>query len=204
MNNNGDRMNSESIRTFIAIELDQIIKQRIAAISGELSSKIPCRLRWVKPDLIHLTLAFLGNIPGNNVVVLKGLLDDITKHLHPFNLEFRGMGCFPNTKRPRVVWIGSEYCEQLNTVHESLTQALRKNGFDIDTRPFSPHLTLARVPESTPQPLLSQLGQVIEEYSAIQIGLLTVTEIKLIKSDLLPSGPRYTTLSASKFSGQAV
>jgi len=193
----GEGMNTNTIRAFIAIELDQRIEETISKLSHELSIKLPHRLRWVKADLIHLTLNFLGNIPAAKTGILTDLMNATVNNIQPFEVAFRGLGCFPNLNRPRVIWIGMEQSSDLNELQKSLTDALKENGFEIETRQFSPHLTLARVPETTPHPVLQQIGREINNYKTVEVGRMQITQLKLIKSDLTPSGPRYTILSTA-------
>lgn len=190
-------MKTNTIRAFIAIELDNQIKQKLNQAILDLSSKISYRLRWVKPDLIHLTLNFLGNIPLSKIGAVSDLMYKTVFDLQVFNVEFKGMGCFPSLNRPRVIWIGMEQSSELYTMQKSLTDALRQNGFEIETRPFSPHLTLARVPETTLQHVLQQIGGAVELYKTLEIGSMEVAQLKLIKSDLTPVGPRYAILSTA-------
>lgn len=190
-------MNTNTIRAFIAIELDHQIQVSISKLSHELSTNIPYRLRWVKPDLIHLTLSFFGNIPAEKTGILSGLINTAVNNTRPFEVTLRGMGCFPNLNRPRVIWIGMEQSFPLNNLQKSLTQSLKETGFEIETRPFSPHLTLSRVPETTAQPVLQQIGREIENYKSVEVGSMQVSQVKLIKSDLTPAGPHYTTLSTA-------
>ncbi len=125
------------VRLFIAIDIPDELKRTL----GSLRVEIP-GLRWVPTSQIHLTLAFLGDVENAGVDQLAGELSRI--HSPAFKLRFAGTGCFPDRRRPRVVWIGLEPEPRLRVLADKVRAAILACGIPLETRPFSPHITLAR------------------------------------------------------------
>jgi 2'-5' RNA ligase len=160
----------------------------------------PQSVRWTAPENIHLTLHFLGDVPADEVSKISSLLRTAATTCPPFTLTLSGLGSFPNTRRPRIVWTGvSGQMETLLKLHREVGERLKTTGFTPEARPYSPHLTIGRVKDGLPQRLLSQLGQVLEQTQPQvgQLAALDVAEISLMQSDLKPAGPIYTQLAAA-------
>jgi 2'-5' RNA ligase len=196
----------ETIRAFIAIELSPAVRQAVGDLQNRLKALTPPRsVRWTVPENIHLTLHFLGEIEAN---LVRPIATEIsaTARKHPsFELLLGSLGCFPNVRRPRVLWVGLlEQNQVLTGLQRDLGEALRGAvGFSPDARPYAPHLTLGRVKKGISTRHLKQLSQVIqnEQQQLGQLVRLEVSEIVLIKSDLRPDGPVYTHLAAEQLSG---
>lgn len=148
---------------------------------------------------MHLTLHFLGETDVEVLDNIGEVLNDAASAHRPFEITAARLGCFPNVKRPRVVWVGVlGNTEALAALHRDLGLRLKQAiGFSPDTRPYSAHLTLGRVNKGIPSRQLQQLSQVFQQEQANvgQLARLQVSEISLIKSELKPAGPVYTCLS---------
>jgi 2'-5' RNA ligase len=187
----------EKIRTFIAIELDESIKDGLTKLQERLKGKVPRgSARWVRPGGIHLTLKFLGDVPADQIGEITGALERSCQGFAPFSLSCGGLGCFPNLKRPRVVWVGIQ--EETGTLAQ-LKKAIEENvaplGYPTEKRKFSPHLTLGRVQKRASSGDRRRLGELV---GALEIGILGQMEVRsvnLIRSDLRPSGAVYTQLA---------
>jgi 2'-5' RNA ligase len=189
-----------TIRAFIAIELSDAARAAITDLQNRLKTVVPPRaVRWTAPQNIHLTLHFLGNITTGEVEKVTAALDAATTTGHPFSLDLSGLGCFPNSRRPRIVWVGVlGKTASLVALHRDLGDRLNKAiDFSPESRPYSPHLTIGRVKKGVRPRHLRQLGPVLEQEQARvgQLARLKVDEISLIKSELKPTGPVYTKLS---------
>jgi 2'-5' RNA ligase len=179
------------IRSFLAIELPEAIRKRIEEIQRDLRSS-NSDVRWVNPEKIHLTLKFFGNIEESRV-------DTITKSIEPlvggtphFSLQVRGMGAFPNIRNPRVIWMGLiDERQVLVPLQEQLESTLETIGFQMEDRPFRPHLTLGRMNSGRGKDEL--IGR-IQKYKEEKFGDIEVKRLVLFKSDLRPTGPVYTPL----------
>lgn len=193
---------SERWRLFIAIELPNDIIKRIERVQHQFEEQIPARaVRWVNPASIHLTLKFLGDVETDRVDRLKGALDQTAASHHPLSLEVNGTGCFPNTRRPRVLWLGLDGDqESLGRLQQSVEDSMVGLGFDPENRPFSPHLTLARVQRSASQDDARQVGLVAERGLEESVGRWQVAGLSLMRSQLKPSGAVYTELHRAALS----
>jgi 2'-5' RNA ligase len=181
----------KTIRSFIAIEVASNVGQSLGELQEELARDVPGRaVRWVEPGNIHLTLKFLGDTETSAVGAIKSRLEEVASGFGPFEIRLGKLGCFPNPRRPRVVWVGIEGdLEPLLGLQQAVEQSLAELGWPPESRRFHPHLTLGRVKDSR---------QVIEARlpwgRQPADGQQHVTEVCLIESDLQPTGAVYTVL----------
>jgi 2'-5' RNA ligase len=190
---------TETIRCFIAIELSDEARTAIAKLQNRLKAVAPAQtVRWTAPESIHLTLHFLGNLEVSQVDPVKQLLQLSGAACPSFGLSLSGLGCFPNTRRPRIVWTGVQGQTQiLNKLHQDLGERLKVIGYTPEARPYAPHLTLGRVKDGLPARQLVLLGETLEHERAKvgQLAKLYIVEIVLMQSELRPTGPVYTPLA---------
>ncbi|MBE7551534.1 MAG: RNA 2',3'-cyclic phosphodiesterase [Anaerolineales bacterium] len=191
-----------TIRSFIAIELSDEAHAALADLQSRLKRVAPAQIvRWTAPESIHLTLHFLGDIAPDTVSEISSLMEQVAAVHPPFTLTLGGLGCFPNTRRPRVVWAGvAGQTDILARLQGELGEKLKTLGFTLDTRPYSPHLTLGRVKDGVPQRQLAQLGQALEQTQPTvgSLAVLPVSEISLMKSELKSAGAVYTPLALAR------
>jgi 2'-5' RNA ligase len=179
------------IRSFLAIELPEAVRKRIEEVQKELRTS-NSDVRWVRPEKIHLTLKFFGNIDESRVDTITKAIEPLVAGTPHFSLEVRGMGAFPNFRNPRVIWMGLiDEKQVLMPLQKQLESTLETIGFPVEDRPFRPHLTLGRVNSGRGKNEL--LGK-IEKYKEERFGDLKVRRLILFKSDLRPTGPIYTPL----------
>jgi 2'-5' RNA ligase len=180
-------------RTFVALLLPEDWTDYLAGISRDLSAGTS-GCSWVKPENFHLTIRFLGDLGDSGV---RRVCDTVTEAAAPLaapRARLGELGAFPKLERPRVLWVGfSEGGRELETVGKSVNDALRKAGFGPPDKPFRPHLTLARVREG---------ARGLERVRGAQLpprpdaGYLD--RIVVMKSELHPSGSRYTALTEAR------
>jgi 2'-5' RNA ligase len=189
-----------SQRTFIAIELDRELEENLARLQGRLRREVGSRsVRWVRPEGIHLTLKFLGDTTEEQVEQVKEALAHAAREVSPFQFTVGGVGCFPNTRQPRVVWVGlHEPTGALQRLRDAIEERVAPLGFPTEKRPFSPHLTLGRVQRRASKSEVRELGRMIAASSLGDIDEMAVEEVCYIKSDLRPGGAVYTTLSRAR------
>ena len=132
------------MRLFLAINLDPDLRRAIVEATASLRAAAPS-LSWVDDSKLHLTLKFLGDQPDTAVAPLKTTLDEVVSRHRPFAMRLTGVGAFPNFRRARVVWMGVEHEPRLELLHHDIEVAGEQHGFELEGRPFRPHLTLARV-----------------------------------------------------------
>lgn len=153
------------------------------------------KIKPVKPENMHITLKFLGDTPGDQIEKIEDVIKKSIEGSEPFNLILKSAGFFPDRERIRVVWIGLHDNGQLAEITGRLNEGLAEAGFKKEKRPFSPHLTIARVKSLKNK---NRILQVIEDYSDTFFIEMRVSTVKLIKSELKPEGPRYTVLKEVK------
>jgi len=186
------------VRLFIAIEIPENIRASFASLLKEFRSIAP-QLKWVRAENLHVTLKFLGETDSSKLGPLQNALTAVRSQL-PVDLEFRGLGFFPNEKRPRVFWAGMESSANLKSLAADIDQATHRLGFPLEERPFAPHLTLARFPLPGVPP---KLLQAMNDKSSQSFGTLHAQDFHLIESKLKPTGAEYTTLQTFHFAPEA-
>jgi RNA 2',3'-cyclic 3'-phosphodiesterase len=187
------------IRSFLAIELPEMILKKIGQVEEDLKSS-HADVRWVSPEKIHLTLKFFGNIDESRIEPIVKSIAGATPTTSPFPLRLKGIGAFPNIKNPRVIWIGLlDEKEVLVSFQKRLETELEKIGFEPEKRPFQAHLTLGRVKSSRGR---EELVRRMEKYVEKEFGDFRVERVILFRSDLRPTGPIYTPLREMKFGGE--
>jgi RNA 2',3'-cyclic 3'-phosphodiesterase len=186
------------VRLFIAIEIPENVRAAFASLLKDFRAIAP-QLKWVRAENLHVTLKFLGETEPAKLAALQTALS-ILRSPDPVDLEFRGLGFFPNEKRPRVFWAGMEASPNLKTLAADVDQAAHCIGFPLEQRPFTPHLTLARFPLPGISP---KLLQAMNEKSAQPFGSLRAQEFHLIESKLKPTGAEYTTVQTFRFATEA-
>lgn len=186
------------IRTFVAIDLPGPIQ---AALAGfvQILRQANAPVSWVKPDRIHLTLKFLGDVPEEQVPALCEALQSVAGGAAPFMLQAAGCGAFPTLKQMRVVWVGVRGdVEALRALQTGVEEALGPLGFQPEGRPFRAHLTVGRVKGSQRARVLQETLLSSQDFSA---EAFDVTELVLYKSVLRPEGAQYTPLCRAPFPG---
>ena len=183
-------MSTGQIRSFVSIDLeDEKIISQVESIMSSLSS-LGGDLKPVERENIHLTLKFLGNVIASKLEEAKSALSHVT--FPPFSLEIKGAGAFPDLKRMNVIWVGiAEGWSQVELIYEQTEKLLHQLGFSCETRPFSPHITVARVKSGRKRDEIAAfLGHLSDE----SFGTFNVESVRLKQSVLSPSGPKYSTL----------
>jgi 2'-5' RNA ligase len=193
----------KQVRTFIAIELDETIKAALADLQGQLKAKVPQdTVRWVKPEGIHLTLKFLGNVPASRIEEIKQALTQACAGFPAFSFSVRGLGCFPRPRRPRVIWVGvQEETGTLKRLQKAIEDEMEKLGFAPEGREFHAHLTLGRTQRRAGSGDVRRLGQLVEEMDVSELGRMKAGGVSLMRSDLRPTGAVYTQLAAVELEG---
>ena len=184
------------MRTFIAIELSNEIKETLAQIESHLKYS-NADVKWVESGNIHLTLKFLGEIDEKKSEEVRAVLDSIAKTTAPFELSIKNIGAFPEINYPRVIWVGlNKGVKESTELATKIDEALSKLGFAKESRPFTTHLTIGRVRSAKNKQTLK------EKLITCDLQLKTfetITSVILFQSKLTPTGPIYTKLHESRF-----
>lgn len=187
----------KAVRVFIAIELSRELGDSLGRLQDRLKRQVAERsVRWVRPEGIHLTLKFLGDVPAQRVADISRAVEAACQGFDPFSFSLAGLGCFPNPRRPRVVWVGvQEPSGTLARLQKIVEGKLTGLDFEPENRPFQPHLTLGRVGRQASRSDQQQLGELITESEVGTLGSMTVTSVNVMRSDLRPGGAVYTALA---------
>lgn len=189
----------EKIRTFIAIKISPELEAELHTFLEALR-KIRCDVKWVKPEAVHLTLKFLGNIRPEEVEKVFDAVRSAVRDVSEFRLRSGEKGAFPSLKRPRVLWVGlgEKGDHNLTTIQNSLEEELSELGFERQARKFHPHLTVGRV--RSPKNI-EEVTRRFMEYQFPEIEF-AVDQILIMKSDLTPKGAIYTVQKAVSLRGE--
>src|SRR5262249_43454529 len=182
-----------AMRTFIAVEIPEQIKTELAKLQNDLR-RAQADVSWTKPENIHLTLRFLGEIAEGRLEALKRICADSAAEFRPFTLALNGAGVFPNFRQPRVLWAGlAGEIEIAAQLQKRLEDGLVSVGFAPEDKPFKPHLTVGRVKSGKNARQVAAMAEIYQFPSlSFEVG-----EIVLMKSELHPAGSRYMPLAKS-------
>lgn len=187
-----------SLRAFIAVPLPAPLLDGLARVQRALSRQVDHgTVRWVRPEGIHLTLKFLGDTPGESVPRIEAALTAVSRNAPAFTVGVGGTGCFPNPRRPRVVWIGlDEPSGRLTQLQQAIEEAMDVAGFPPERRRFTPHLTLGRINRRATRTDAARVGEVVASRTRDDdLGQIVADHFALIRSVLKPTGAEYTTLA---------
>jgi 2'-5' RNA ligase len=181
-------------RLFIAVDLADAVAERLAELQQTLADRIEddVRLTWTPPENMHLTVKFVGATEESEIPALCRVIEDVSEETSPFEIESRGIGCFPRPDKPRVIWAGidDEGAGLLSQIHRALERDLADLDVPKDDRAYKPHLTLGRV-KSRVKPSVDELFQGLRGRSW---GTTSVAEIVLYESQLDHTGARYEAI----------
>jgi 2'-5' RNA ligase len=183
------------MRLFVALELPASVRAALGEIAARLRRAAGSNVRWTDPQGIHLTLKFIGEVPEARLETIRGGLSGI-RAAGAVEAVFRGIGWFPNARRPRVLWAGVESDAALAALATDIEGALEPLGIARETREFRPHLTLARIKSDDG---LDGLRREAELLGVPEFGRATYAEFDLMQSTLHPKGAVYTRIERFPF-----
>ena len=192
-----------AMRTFVALDLDSAIQERILGFIREVRDYAP-DVRWMSSESLHITLKFIGEQPDAMVHQIETSLRTIQNK--PFQIGFSGCGFFPMPRAARVFWVGIEADEALGKLARTIDDSLGKIGIAKEDRIFSPHLTLARARGSSgapgrrksdkPNRQFTKLQAFLAKRPAPEFGSMTARDVFLYRSQLSNQGSQYTKIAA--------
>lgn len=194
------------IRTFIAVELSEDLRKQIAVVQQDLQPRLDhepskaVRIAWVQPSSIHLTMRFLGETDEQLLEQMREAMATVRRAHPTIHIPLERIQAFPNLRQPRVLWVGpsepwlkSDAAKQLTALHRAIESCCRSLGFTTEDKPFTPHLTVARIKAGD-----REVGQRLAQSGAcdrvLSVGGITVGPLVLMKSKLRPTGPVYTKM----------
>jgi RNA 2',3'-cyclic 3'-phosphodiesterase len=186
----------ESLRLFVAIELPGAVREALSRLQHELSRRGLEKLRWVRPEGIHLTLKFLGETPVGRVAAIEGALRPAVERVRPHQLSFGTLGAFHQRSAPRVLWVDlAGDIETLRDLQRRVEKPLNDLGFAPEARGFSPHLTIARVRPEMAREVEGPVRSVVP-FRLVEAHVVPVNEVSLMRSTLRPRGAVYERVAA--------
>ena len=182
-------------RAFVAVEISETARQQLARLIDGFRRMPGATARWVRPELMHLTLVFLGEVSQEFLESAKVQLREVSSRHAPFTARLKGLGAFPSPARARVVWVGTEPGRrEVCSLQAAVSRSLGAIGYQPERRPFSPHLTIGRL--RTP----GDVGRATTlQFESEQF---TIDRIVLFRSVLGPTGPTYTRLAEFPLEGR--
>lgn len=190
----------DSLRLFVAIELPGDVREALSRLQHELQRRGLEKLRWVRPEGIHLTLKFLGVTPEAKLPPIEGALRDAVKETGTHELALGKLGTFGGS-RPRVVWVDlTGDLDAVRDLQERIEVALNLLGFEREARDWSPHVTLARVRQESVREVAGVIGPALTSVEAPR-NVIPVREVSLMRSTLRPSGAIYERVAVFPLGG---
>jgi 2'-5' RNA ligase len=187
------------IRSFLAFELPEDIKTIVTRVSGEIR-KSSLDVRWVRPESIHLTVVFMGDVRSDQIPSMGESLGAVCANHGSFSISLKPMGCFPNSRNPRVIWLGIDGdLGRMSRFRDDLQAALAPFGIKEEERAFRPHLTLGRFKK--PGKRQPELEQLLAKYRDVSSPACILDELGFFRSDLKPGGAVYTKMLSWHLSG---
>ena len=193
----------ERIRSFIAIHVPPELVERVVRVQKEVETKQKSNaqaVRWTRPEQMHLTLKFLGNVPHERLSAVETALAQAVVGSAPFSLSLEAFGCFPSARNPNVFWAGLggqvEALKQLQARIEAQTNCFASHE---ENRAFHPHLTIGRVKNRGPE--TRRIAETLLQFRLANAGPWTVSEVTLMRSNLSPQGAIHSQLAVLKLTG---
>jgi len=179
---------NQNIRSFVAVDTASEVKGQVARLLQQLNGRTALSVKWVRPEQMHLTLVFLGEVSPDFIESAKSQLAKVASEFAPFSCKLAGLGAFPSTTHGRVLWVGMGVGgEELSRLQGRVAGSLQGIGYVPEKRPFSPHLTLGRLREP------ADVGFIKE--TTFESSIFTIDQLILFRSVLKPTGPEYTRLA---------
>jgi 2'-5' RNA ligase len=186
------------IRTFIAVDVSEGVKDRLTGLQEKLAPEVG-EVKWVRPESMHLTLLFLGEVAELDVVQICRTVTKRARKHERFSLEVQGLGAFPNVRRPKILWAGlSEGVPELRALHADLEEGLLELGcYRREDREYSPHLTLGRLNREGSD----DWGGIFTKFADWPGGTSNVDEVLVMSSEMRRDGPEYSVMGRAPLGG---
>ncbi len=176
---------------FVAIPINQLIRQEIEKWKSSIESKVMFK-RWVHPQDYHITLAYLGHAEKEALCKLTNKLDEKVKKFPSFSLTLSDIGVFGRKDSPRIFWTGVEKSEPLQQLQKIVVKSCEVAGFEIDSRPYCPHITLARSWNGS-EPFSAKHTQLKVDYETWLVDEIILYQTEMDKT------PKYKTITKFRF-----
>lgn len=188
----------DKIRIFLAVKIPKDLQDKVLEIQKQLKKQNP-DVKWVEPENFHYNLKFFGHVTGSELNKIQQAVKKVIKKHEPFSIEIAGIGTFPSPTSPRVIWLGTKKgTNEITDLANELDDEFSKSGFEAESRPFRPHLTLGRIRSTQNK---QNLIKKIRDIEHINIGAFEVNEVVIFQSKLSRAGPTYVEHSKFRLGG---
>jgi 2'-5' RNA ligase len=180
-------------RTFLALDIGDAVRGNAVAMQSTLAAT-GAAVKWAHADTLHLTLLYLGDLEDRDLANVCRKAKSVAAQCEEFRMAFGGLGAFPNSRRPKIVWAGLiDGIDEVTALAAALAAALEEAGlYRPEDRPYRPHLTLGRVNDDDSSQLLAAE---LPKHAAWKCGAVAVSEVHVMASDLKRSGPEYSVIA---------
>lgn len=194
----------EQFRMFVSLPVDAAVKEEIRRLQNELRAQLPGdAVRWTRPDNIHLTLKFLGNVAVEQVDALASVLREACAGFEPLALRAENLGFFPPRGLPRVLWVSvRDERDQLAQLQRNVETGIRQKISGIEEERFTGHLTIGRV-RNLRHTHARKLSDFARQFNGKVLGDWRAEKLELMRSELAPEGSGYSCLSEIPLSGKS-
>lgn len=192
---------AKTTRTFIALPVPAPLGEKLKRLQSLLAPEVPAA-RWTSTEPFHMTLAFLGDVPDNDLNTVCKAAAEASLPFSSFELRLEGVGAFPNPARPRVLWAGLTAADlaPLLELQKAIVKAVTRVGYRPDDQRFTPHVTLGRIRADRRAQDSPNLTNLLPRYLTWSAGTFVVSEVLTFASTLTPEGPVYAQLARSPLS----
>jgi 2'-5' RNA ligase len=184
------------MRVFIALKTSEEVKTELKQLQTRLKGIVD-GVRWVRPDGIHITLKFLGEIEEKGLPCIYNAVSKAIEEIPPFTVLFDGMGGFPDIVAPRVIWVGVRGGEEIERIAKRVEEELHLIGYPKEKKGFTPHLTIGRIKRPRKDEALRRF---LSTYNLPSLKM-RVRDVSVMQSHLTPQGAVYTTLKEFRLGG---
>lgn len=171
----------------MAIPIPQTLSNELSILQSNILG-----VRWIDPENLHLTLSFIGDVSFDQLPVIKDTLEQV--EFSSFDLDIKGTGYFGTKKTPKVLWVGIPENKELQKLQRLVVDKLRQAGFEMKSRKYIPHITVARISKCS----YRQIAPIIQNFSLFSTDSFTAGQFNLYSSDLTPSGAKYSVVASFK------
>lgn len=183
---------SQKIRAFIALDISEEIRKELTLVQSQLKTKLKDGISWVKPENIHISLRFLGDIRQEDIIKINEIITSLAQETKSFEISLGELGVFANINNPRVIWVGIQKGKDTTKLlQRHLEEKLKTLGFEPERQTFHPHLTLTRIKYLKDKTVLEQCLRIISPDNRLSC---LIDKIILFQSTLSPQGSIYTKI----------
>lgn len=192
---------ANTIRSFLAVEIPLSNKEKILKLINSFNEKSGSLIKWVSKDNLHITLKFIGELNTDHISTIQNSLTERLSSVPAFDIHINGLGVFPNSRKPRIFWLGFDQNKNLERIVSSIENCAVNLGYEADDKPFSPHLTIGRARRDISSGDLIAFTKNFQDHKLEVIPDFKVNYVTLFKSELNREGPLYSQLFRVSLAG---